>query len=55
MSCTRASAWWQVSRGARYSRLGLSPQMAALNTVMQNSRNVTMCTPVQYSQMSPIW
>ena len=41
--------------GAGYSRLGPSPQMAALNTVMQNSRNVTMCTPVQYSQMSPIW
>jgi drug/metabolite transporter (DMT)-like permease len=32
-----------------------SPQMAALNTVMPNSRNVTMCTPVQYSQMSRIW
>src|SRR6185437_5270540 len=30
------------------------PQMAALNTVITNSRNVTMCTPVQYSQMLPI-
>jgi drug/metabolite transporter (DMT)-like permease len=37
------------------ARLPPRPQMAALNTVMQNSTNVTMCTPVQYSQMSPIW
>jgi drug/metabolite transporter (DMT)-like permease len=43
------------SRAGYSSRLGPSPQIAALNTVAQNSRNVTMCTPVQYSQMSPIW
>jgi ribosomal protein L4 len=31
------------------------PHRAADTTVMQNSRNVITCTPVQYSQMSPIW
>jgi drug/metabolite transporter (DMT)-like permease len=40
-------------RGA--SRSVPRPQIAALNTVMQNSTKVTMCTPVQYSQMSLIW
>jgi drug/metabolite transporter (DMT)-like permease len=49
----RASAVGQ--RAGYSSRLGPRPQIAALNTVAQNSRNVTMCTPVQYSQMSPIW
>jgi hypothetical protein len=29
--------------------------MAAATTVMQNRTNVTMCTPVQYSQISWIW
>jgi hypothetical protein len=32
-----------------------SPQSAALITVMQNSRNVTTWTPLQYSQIDPIW
>jgi len=31
------------------------PQMAADMTVMQNSRNVMMCTMVQYRHQLPIW
>jgi hypothetical protein len=31
------------------------PQTAADTTVMQNSRNVMMCTIVQYRHQLPIW